>query len=84
MSYKKIYTMENFLHIYISCNDINNQVNTLDCNKEELFESYYKASFSKLCSYAYQYVLDDETAEDIVQSFFVSLWEKKEKLEINN
>lgn len=40
---------------------------------EKLFWEYY----SHLCNYAGQYIADSQTREDIVQVFFISVWEKE-------
>ncbi len=41
----------------------------------ELFDSYFRI----LTTYAYRFVNDWQTAEDITQDVFMSLWEKKRK-----
>ena len=46
---------------------------------EVLFRQYYQM----LCSYAYRFVNDPDTAEEIVQDLFYKLWEKREELQIN-
>jgi RNA polymerase sigma-70 factor (ECF subfamily) len=43
---------------------------------ELLFHRYY----SGLCHYATKMIRDNESAEEIVQDFFVKLWEKKESI----
>lgn len=43
-----------------------------------LFRTYYQP----LCNYAYTFVQDRVEAEEIVQSTFLSIWEKRETLEI--
>jgi RNA polymerase sigma-70 factor (ECF subfamily) len=45
---------------------------------EMLFKTYYQP----LCNYAYTFVQDRSEAEEIVQSTFLSIWEKRETLEI--
>jgi RNA polymerase sigma-70 factor, ECF subfamily len=45
---------------------------------EMLFRNYYQP----LCNYAYTFVQDRDEAEEIVQSTFMSVWEKREALEI--
>ena len=45
---------------------------------ETLFHQYY----GYLCLYASKIIEDDIAAEEIVQSFFVGFWEKREKLNI--
>lgn len=43
-----------------------------------LFKTYYQP----LCKYAYSFLQDKENAEEIVQSTFLLVWEKRETLEI--
>lgn len=45
---------------------------------EMLFKSYYKP----LCNYAYTFIPDKDEAEEIVQSTFLSVWEKRDTLQI--
>ncbi|MBN1187710.1 MAG: RNA polymerase sigma-70 factor [Bacteroidales bacterium] len=45
---------------------------------DELFRVYYKP----LCRYCYQYVKDKDTTDEVVQEFFVRLWEQKETIAI--
>jgi len=37
-----------------------------------------------LCSYAYRFVNDTDTAEEIVQELFYKLWEKRTELQITS
>lgn len=46
----------------------------------ELFDSYFKA----LATYAYRFVGDWQTAEDITQDVFMSLWEKKGNIDFDD
>ena len=45
-----------------------------------LFDSYYK----ELCVYALQFFHSLDDAEDVVQGIFISLWIKREEIEIQN
>ena len=47
-----------------------------------VFEMYFRTYYQPLCNYAYSFVQDREEAEEIVQSTFLSVWEKKESIEI--
>ncbi len=47
---------------------------------ENLFHQYYPY----LCAYAEKFTRDHHAAEEIVQEFFVQLWEKREQLNINS
>ncbi len=42
----------------------------------------FKTYYQPLCHYAYTFVQDKDEAEEIVQSTFMSFWEKKEGIEI--
>ena len=46
------------------------------------FERLFKTHFNSLRAYAYTLVKEVALAEEIVQSLFLKLWEKKEKIEI--
>ena len=46
------------------------------------FEMLFKTYYQPLCHYAYTFVRDRDNAEEIVQSAFLSVWEKRETLEI--
>lgn len=45
------------------------------------FESVFRQYYQSLCSYAYSFVKDMESSEDVVQEVFVRVWEKQ-KLQI--
>ena len=47
---------------------------------EELFHLYY----GYLCAFANKLIEDEVAAEEIVQDFFVKLWDKREKLNIES
>lgn len=47
---------------------------------ERLFETYYQV----LCRYAYTVLRDKEESEEVVQNLFVSLWQKRQTLNIQN
>jgi len=42
----------------------------------------FRTHYQPLCNYAYTFVQDRDEAEEIVQSTFLSVWEKRENLEI--
>lgn len=46
------------------------------------FEMLFRTYYQPLCNYAYTFVQDRDEAEEIVQSAFLSVWEKRESLEI--
>ncbi len=46
------------------------------------FEMIFRTYYQPLCNYAYTFLQDKEEAEEIVQSTFLNVWEKKETLSI--
>jgi RNA polymerase sigma-70 factor (ECF subfamily) len=48
------------------------------------FESLFRSSYPPLVRYALTLVKDQDAAEEIVQDFFVKLWQEKEKIKIEN
>ena len=49
---------------------------------EQTLESLFREHFSGLCRFAAGYVKQDEVAREIVQDAFVSLWEKRQTIDI--
>jgi RNA polymerase sigma-70 factor (ECF subfamily) len=58
--------------------------NTPTLVDEESFEAVFKTYFKALHAYAMAILKESETAEEIVQSVFLKLWEKRETLEISS
>jgi RNA polymerase sigma-70 factor, ECF subfamily len=46
------------------------------------FEMLFRTYYQPLCNYAYTFVQNRDEAEEIVQSTFLSVWEKRANLEI--
>jgi RNA polymerase sigma-70 factor, ECF subfamily len=51
---------------------------------EKAFEILFKAYYARLCAYAYTLINDKEAAAEIVQDFFVKLWENRAGLNIKS
>jgi len=51
---------------------------------EKAFEVIFHRFYPVLCSFASQFTKDDNIAEEIVQDFFVRLWEKKNLISIES
>jgi len=51
---------------------------------EHAFTAIYNRYWNKLTAIAYNLLRDKSSAKEIVQDLFVSVWNRKEKLEINN
>jgi len=43
----------------------------------QAFEKLFREHYLLLCNYAGKYIIDSQVREDIVQVFFISIWEKK-------
>lgn len=50
---------------------------------ESTFRKVFDNSYENLCRYAFSIVKDFDLAEDIVQSMFMKLWEKRDELDIS-
>lgn len=61
----------------------NKDNNTIQALNQASFEMLFRSHFSGLCFFAQQYVKDFETAKEIVQDAFLSLWEKRETIDMN-
>jgi RNA polymerase sigma-70 factor (ECF subfamily) len=48
------------------------------------FKSVYNDNYSRLCVYAVGIVNDDAVAEDIVQEFFIKLWQNRKSTTISD
>lgn len=48
-------------------------------NDEKAFEILFHKYYGHLCSFATKIINDDVASEEIVQDFFVKLWEKREQ-----
>lgn len=50
---------------------------------ERTFESFFKQHFKSLVFYAQRYVKDLDSAKEIAQNAFISLWEKRESIDLS-
>ncbi len=55
-----------------------NSYSSLD---QKRFEDLFKSHFPSLCHFAKQYVQDEDTAQDICQKVFISLWQKRAEID---
>jgi len=49
-----------------------------------VFKQVFMSHYESLCRYAYTILKNAEEAEDVVQSMFVKIWEKREELEVKH
>jgi RNA polymerase sigma-70 factor (ECF subfamily) len=47
-----------------------------------VFEMFFRTYYQSLCNYAYTFLQDRDESEEIVQASFLTIWEKREVLEI--
>lgn len=57
-------------------------IDTLKAGDITAFEMLFRTYYQPLCNYAYTFVQDRDEAEEIVQTTFLAVWERKETLEI--
>lgn len=62
----------------------NQLLDTLKAGDITAFEMIFRTYYQPLCNYAYTFVQDKDEAEEIVQTTFLAVWEKKEVLEIRS
>jgi RNA polymerase sigma-70 factor (ECF subfamily) len=55
---------------------------TIQSSNESAFEMIFKAYYQPLCRYAYSFLEDKEDAEEVVQSAFITVWEKRKSIDI--
>lgn len=46
-------------------------------DKGFIFESLFKQYYQRLCSYAFTFLNDIESSEDVVQELFIYIWENQ-------
>ena len=59
------------------------QTHTLNEGDLTAFEMLFRTFYQPLCNYAYTFTQDRDEAEEVVQSTFLSFWEKYNTLEIH-
>jgi len=47
------------------------------------FEVLFKTYYASLCHFSRSFIKDQDDCEEVVQDFFLKLWEKREELDIN-
>jgi RNA polymerase sigma-70 factor (ECF subfamily) len=57
-------------------------IESLKKGNPKSFELVFKTYYSRLCTYAFDFTRQLETAEDLVKDFFLNFWINREKLEI--
>jgi len=65
--------------VYDSDPDI---VNAIRWGDEPAFEQTFRKYYQRLCNYACTLLKDEDESEEVVQTVFLTIWEKRENLEI--
>jgi RNA polymerase sigma-70 factor (family 1) len=58
----------------------------LEClqnNDEQVFETFFRTYYQRLCNYANTILNDLDESEEMVQNAFLTLWEKRDTIEIH-
>jgi RNA polymerase sigma-70 factor, ECF subfamily len=55
---------------------------TIQAGNESAFEMIFRTYYQPLCRYAYSFLDDKEEAEEVVQSTFITVWEKRKSIDI--
>jgi len=59
-------------------------IKSIQKGNQKSFELIFNTYYSKLCTYAFRYTKQLETAEDLVKDVFVILWNNRKKLAIKS
>ncbi|GAA4395784.1 RNA polymerase sigma-70 factor [Nibrella viscosa] len=51
---------------------------------ERVYEAVFRQHYKPLCQYGYSFLKDWDDTEEVVQSVFLTIWEKREGLEITS
>jgi RNA polymerase sigma-19 factor, ECF subfamily len=57
------------------------QLERVRAGDEKAFEELFKTYYRPLCDFVYRYVRSRDTAEELVQTIFLRVWEKRESWE---
>ena len=55
----------------------------LQLGNQQLFNKLFSDYYVNLCRFAYTFLKDADTSEEVVQEVFINLWEQREKLSIS-
>ena len=75
-----MFVLSNINNCFILNHETPNIIKKLD---EATFELLFKSNFKALCWFAVKYVKDLDNAKEIVQDAFISLWEKRNCIDLS-
>ncbi|MFD2574399.1 RNA polymerase sigma-70 factor [Spirosoma soli] len=58
-------------------------LSAIQLGDERVFEAVFRQHYNALCQYGYSFLKDWDDAEEVVQAVFMTIWEKRDGLEIN-
>jgi RNA polymerase sigma-70 factor, ECF subfamily len=64
-------------------NDDRNLFLLIKQSDKKSYEILFRAYYAPLCQFSRKFVKDKDDCEEIVQGFFMKLWDKREELDIN-
>ena len=54
----------------------------IKAGKKQSFEQLFRAYYSPLCVFAHRFIDDADDCEEVVQDFFLKIWEKRNEIDI--
>ncbi len=55
-------------------------MHNVDTAPYQSFQKVFEQHYNALCNYAYSFLKDESSSEDVVQEVFIRIWEKKQEL----
>jgi RNA polymerase sigma-70 factor (ECF subfamily) len=81
----KVNSLFIILALYLEkMDDSQNIINNIKQGSTRSFEGLFREFYARLCEYSFLITRDKDASIEIVQDFFVKLWDNREKLEIKN
>jgi RNA polymerase sigma-70 factor (ECF subfamily) len=68
---------------FIKMETDNNLFKLIKQGDKQGFELLFKTYYAPLCVFARKYIKDTDDCEEVVQGFFLKLWDKRDTIEIN-
>ena len=54
------------------------KIEKINIRKQGVFDSYFRRYYQTLCYFAFNYLKEQDEAEDVVQEVFIKVWESRE------
>lgn len=69
------------MYVILSDKDLFNQISK---NNQHAFDELFKKYYAPLCRFAFLYTKNEDDAEEVVQQFFIKLWDSRKKIKITS